>query len=233
MADVTFIPNQGNGIDPATIMAMNGGGMNGMWNSPFSYLMLLPFLYGMTGNGWGGNGGRMGVGQGLADVGLSNQIQNLSNQVSDNQNSNLTMQALNNVAGSVKDNGVALNAGIDTINAGICGLKSAILEQGAAINLGNCQQSNLILQQSQALGNTVQNGFTQIGFQLERNACDVKEASTANTQRIIDTLGNHWQTEAQATITQLQDRLATLEQTNALIAALGGGAAAAKATAGA
>lgn len=220
----------GAGTDAATIAAMmNGGGMNGMWNSPFAYLMLLPFLYGMNGGGFGFGGNRgMGVGQGLADVGLSNQIQNLSNQVSDNQNTNATTAAINAVGGSVKDNGIALNAGVDTLAASLCGLKGVVQEQGFANQLANCQQTNTILQSAQGTNNVIQNGFTQIGFQLERNACDVKETSTANTQRIIDTLNNKWTSDAASTITQLRDEIATLNQTNALIAALGGGQAAAK-----
>lgn len=227
MADVTFIPNQGSsGMDPAALMAMNGG-MNNWMNNPFAYMMFMSLFN----NGAFGNRG-MGGGQAVADAALSGQIQNLSGQIQDNHNTDLAMGAVGNVGASVKDNGVAMNAGFDTVNSGICGVKTAIIEQGAAINLNNCQQSNLILQQAQALQNAMQNGMTQLGFQLERNACDVKETSTANTQKIIDTLTSKWQTDAAAQITQLQDKLATLEQTQALIAALGG-TAAAKAAAGA
>lgn len=219
--NVFMVPDGNNNAAMWSALANNGS--NNWLNNPFAYLMFLPFMYGMAGgNGWGNNGN-----QG-ADVALANQIQNLSNQVSDNQNANITAGAIAGVAGSVKDNGVALNVGIDAINSGLCGVKSAILEQGAANQLANCQQTNTILQGNQMLSNTVQNGFTQIGFQLERNACDVKETSTANTQRIIDTLTNKWQSDAASTITQLRDELATVNQTNALIAALGGNAAAAK-----
>lgn len=214
--------NGSSGIgDLGAAALLNGGGMNGMWNSPFSYLMLLPFLYGMTGNGWGNNGN-----QG-ANVALANQIQNLSNQISDNANATATNQAIGAVSASVKDNGIATNVGFDAVASGICGVKTAILEQGAASTLANCQQTNTLLQQAQNLQNSISNGFTQIGFQLERNACDVKETSTANTQRIVDTLNGHWSAEQIAENTRLRDELATLQQTQALIAALGGNASAA------
>ena len=72
--------------------------------------------------------------------------------------------------------------------------------------------------QSQALQNTVQNGFTSIGFQLERNACDIKESSLANTQRIIDTLNNHWTTEQQGLINSLQSQLSEQRILNAVAA---------------
>ena len=101
-----------------------------------------------------------------------------------------------------------------------CGIKTAILEQGYQNQLNNCQQTNTILMQSQGLQNVMQNGFTQIGFQLERNACDVKETSIANTQKIIDTLNNHWNSEQLTTIQQLRDEIGRLNQTSALIAAL-------------
>lgn len=74
--------------------------------------------------------------------------------------------------------------------------------------------------QSQALQNAVQNGFAQVGFQAERNACDTKKTSTQNTQKIIDTLTNHWNLGQQTTIQQLRDEIGRLNQTNALISVL-------------
>lgn len=221
------------GLATAALLSGGGMGMNAMWPLMMMYPWLFMGGYGGFGGfgGFGGAGGAAIAGQGLADINLSGQIQNLSNQISDNQNSTLTMGAINNVGTSVKDNGVALNAGFDTVNAGLCGVKSAILEQGAAINLGNCQQSNLILQQAQGLNNTVANGFTSLGYQLQTGLCDAKQNSTANTQRIIDTLNNKWQTDSAAIITQLRDELATLQQTQTIIANLGGAAAVKSATA--
>jgi hypothetical protein len=64
----------------------------------------------------------------------------------------------------------------------------------------------------------VQNGFTSIGYQLERNACDVKEASLANTQRILDTLNNHWGQEQQGIINSLQSQLSEQRILNAVAA---------------
>lgn len=95
-------------------------------------------------------------------------------------------------------------------------LKTEILQQGAAINLANCQQTNTILQQSQAVQNALSAGFNNIGFQMERNICDVKETSTANTQRIIDTLNNHWTSEQQTLINSLQSQLSEQRILNAV-----------------
>ena len=97
-----------------------------------------------------------------------------------------------------------------------CDIKSSIMSQGYQNQLSTCQQTNTILQQSQALTNTVQNGFTSIGYQLERNACDIKETSLANTQKIIDTLNNHWTTEQQGIINSLQSQLSEQRILNAV-----------------
>ena len=123
------------------------------------------------------------------------------------------MDSLNGVSGAVNGLGTAFQEGC-------CACKTAILEGSYQNQLANCQQTNTILQQSQALQNTVANGFTNVGFLLERNACDIKENSTANTQKIIDTLNAHWNLEQQTTIQQLRDEIGRLNQTSALIAAL-------------
>lgn len=76
--------------------------------------------------------------------------------------------------------------------------------------------------QSQQLQNTVQNGITALGYQSERNNSQTQQNSTANTQRIIDTLNNHWNLEQQTTIQQLRDEIGRLNQTNTLISSLKG-----------
>lgn len=96
--------------------------------------------------------------------------------------------------------------------------------------IGNLQQSSLIQQLSQQLQNTMQSGFTQIGFQSEKNSSAIQQNSTANTQRIIDTLTNHWNLEQQTTIQQLRDEVGRLNQSNQLIAALKGTATATSTT---
>ena len=169
------------------------------------------------------NGGN-GIFGGGGNNNVSQQLSSLQDQINANASNAATMDALNNMAAA---NGTASASILGAVNGlgsqfqqGCCECKSAILESGYQNQLANCQQTNTILQQSQGLQNTVTNGFTNIGFLLERNACDVKENSTANTQRIIDTLNNHWSLEQQTTIQQLRDEVGRLNQTAALIAAL-------------
>jgi hypothetical protein len=149
--------------------------------------------------------------------------------VADNHNNDLTMQAIAGNTAAVTQLAGMLNVSTDRIATAInvmagnmqqncCDIKSNIMSQGYQNQLSTCQQTNTILQQSQALTNTVTNGFTSIGYQLERNACDIKETSLANTQKIIDTLNNHWGQEQQGIINSLQSQLSEQRILNAVAA---------------
>jgi len=198
----------------------DGRGGNGWFGNAGDIASLL--IGGIVGAALNGNGGGLFGGGGNANV--SQQLSSLQDQINANASNAATMDALNNMAAA---NGTASASILGAVNGlgsafqqGCCECKSAILESGYQNQLANCQQTNTILQQSQGLQNTVTNGFTNLGFLLERNACDVKENSTANTQRIIDTLNNHWSLEQQTTIQQLRDEIGRLNQTSTLIAAL-------------
>ena len=208
--------------NPVTNKIYTDGRGNGWFGggagSDFASLL----IGGILGAALNGNGGFFGGNGGNSQV--SQQISSLQDQINANAANGAMMDALNNFAAA---SGTAQAATAGAVNElassfqqGCCECKSAILESGYQNQLANCQQTNTILQQSQALQNTVTNGFTNIGFLLERNACDIKENSTANTQRIIDTMNNHWSLEQQTTIQQLRDEIGRLNQTSALIAAL-------------
>lgn len=123
--------------------------------------------------------------------------------------------------------GAMLGKGNDKLmQGGMNNVNTSILSQGYQNQLNNCNQTNTILMQSQALQNTIQNGVTALGYQSERNSSATQQASTANTQRIIDTLNNHWNLEQQTTIQQLRDQIGRLNQTNTLISSLKGTATA-------
>ena len=169
----------------------------------------------------------MGGGSDVQAANNAMNIQNLTDLVQDNHNNDLTMQAIAGNTAAITQLAGVLNTSTDNVTAainvmasqmqsGMCCIKSDILSQGYQNQLSTCQQTNTILQQSQALTNTITNGFTSIGYQLERNACDVKEASLANTQRIIDTLSNHWSQEQQGIINSLQSQLSEQRILNAV-----------------
>ena len=120
---------------------------------------------------------------------------------------------------------------------GFNGVQNEILTQGYQGQLGtqaanyqnqinNLQQSNLIQSLNQQQAQLVSNGFTQIGFQVERQGCEIKEANLANTQRIIDTLNNHWSQNDQNRINSLESQLALSQQTQTILAQLNSASAA-------
>lgn len=211
----------------ADFAAMQGnGGMNGMWNNPFMYLIWLAWFNGGNGFGFGGN--RAGVAAG--DVQAANNaaaIQNLSDMIQDNHNSDLTMQAIGGNTAAISQLAGMLNVSTDKIAAAInvmssqmqqncCDIKSAILSQGYQNQLSTCQQTNTILQQSQAITNTIQNGFTSIGHQIQMMGCDIEKNDLANTQKILDTLNGHWSQEQQGIINSLQSQLSEQRILNAV-----------------
>ena len=213
----------------ADFAAMQGnGGMNGMWNNPFMYLIWLAWFNGGNGFGFGGN--RAGVAAG--DVQAANNaaaIQNLSDMIQDNHNSDLTMQAIGGNTAAISQLAGMLNVSTDKIAAAInvmssqmqqncCDVKSAILSQGYQNQLSTCQQTNTILQQSQAITNTIQNGFTSIGHQIQMMGCDIEKNDLANTQKILDTLNGHWSQEQQGIINSLQSQLSEQRILNAVAA---------------
>lgn len=203
------------GKDNNSLAALANGGINNWMNNPFAYLMFMMIPAIFNGGAWGGNNNA-----------VNTQLQSLQTQISDNHNNDLTMQALGGNTAAITQLAQTFNVGTDQITAALNAMNNqlgtSILSQGYQNQLNNCNQTNTILMQSQALQNTVQNGITALGYQSERNNSATQQNSTANTQRIIDTLNNHWNLEQQTTIQQLRDEIGRLNQTNTLIASLKG-----------
>lgn len=149
-------------------------------------------------------------------AGVNGRIDGLSGQIQANANLAQLLNGFGTINANIGDLAGNVNDFARQMCDCCCQTKTAILEQGYQNQLANCQQTNTILQGNQGLQNTIQNGFTNLGYQNERQACDIKEASLANTQRIIDTLNAHWSLEQQTTIQQLRDELGRQNQTQAL-----------------
>ena len=62
----------------------------------------------------------------------------------------------------------------------------------------------------------------QVGYETQKQTCDIITAGNANTQRIIDTLNNHWNDENQRKIQDLKFELSQERQNNLLLSRLGG-----------
>ena len=68
----------------------------------------------------------------------------------------------------------------------------------------------------------LERGFSQVGYETQKQTCDIITAGNANTQRIIDTLNNHWNDENQRKIQDLKFELSQERQNNLLLNRLGG-----------
>lgn len=109
-----------------------------------------------------------------------------------------------------------------------CATQKAILEMGYQNQLQNCQQTNTIMTGINGvntgvergfanLGNIINQGFSQVGFQAQQDKCDLINAGNANTQRIIDTLNGHWNDENQRKIQDLKFELSQERQNNLIL----------------
>ena len=179
--------------DAMTALLANGG-MNGMWNNPFVYLVWMMFAGRFFGNG-----------QGQQNIEVQNQLQAIRSQLSDNQNSNLLMDAIkgNNVAiGQLASN---LNCDFNALNGAICDVRGGIDRLAGqvgysaervinAVNLGDlnivqqlkdccCTTQKAIIEMGyqNQLGqkdiiNTTQDGFCKMGFGVQQGFATVNTA---------------------------------------------------------
>lgn len=249
--------NRGSGADVAAMM----NGMNGMngFNNPFAYMMFMALFMNGGWNNNRGNTAANAQLQALQTQIADNHNSDLAmqaiqgNQTAVNQlaqNLNLGIGQVTQAVSAVRDAITAANGNIqlaaqqmisnnnlqsaalgNQINQGFNGVQRDILSQGYQGQIGNLQQSNLIQGIAANISQLLSNGFTQLGFQAEREGCSARENSTANAQKIIDTLNGHWQAETLAENSQLKLQLALTQlpaQVAAAVAASTASATAAK-----
>lgn len=244
--------------DPALTAMMANGGMNGMWNNPFVYLVWMMF----AGRFFNNNGLDGGVaGQASQNIEIQNQLQAIRSQMQDNQNSGLIMDAIKGNASAIGQLASNLNCdfnalngaicdvrgGIDrlsgqvgfsaervinAVNMGDCGITQAlkdcccttqksILEMGYQNQLQNCQQTNTIMTGINTINTGLERGFSNVAYATQSQTCEIINAGNANTQRIIDTLNNHWNDENQRKIQDLKFELSQERQNNLILNKLG------------
>lgn len=114
-----------------------------------------------------------------------------------------------------------------------CATQKSILEMGYQNQLANCNQTNTIMTGIAGvntgvergfanMGNIINQGFSQVGYETQKQTCDIINAGNANTQRLVDLLNNHWNEENQRKIQDLKFELSQERQNNLLISKLGG-----------
>lgn len=191
---------------PMAAAMMNNGGWNqNQWmNNPFAYLMFLALFR----NGGFGDG----HGAGVATQGIETQAQlnAIRTQLQDNQNADCIKSAIQGNGFALSQLAQTLNIDFNTLQKCCCDVQAAIQQVAGqvgfsaervinAVNLGDC---NII----QALQNCC--------CQTQRQTCDILNAGKDNTQRIIDTLNNHWKDEQALQIQDLKFQLSQERQNN-------------------
>lgn len=101
-----------------------------------------------------------------------------------------------------------------------CQTQQNIIKMGYENQLGQKDLQNAMQQGFSYTNTGLERGFSNIGFQMSQMACDLKTNQNADTQRIIDTLNQHWQTDLQQRYNDARLELSQQRQNAALIAAL-------------
>ena len=138
--------------------------------------------------------------------------------------------AIQQVAGQV---GFSAERVINAVNLGDCNVIQAlqncccqtqrqIADFRADIQLQNCKDTGELRNGQRDLGFAITQGFASSAYETQRQTCDTINNANSNTQRIIDTLNNHWSDEKSLQIQDLKFQLSQERQNNLLLNRLGG-----------
>ena len=217
---------QDNGLLTATLMN------NGQWNNnPFAYMMMTAMMRYMFGDGWQGRG----YDQGYTE--LNGRMNQLSNQLSDNHNTDIIMEAVrgnNSRLGELANN---LNCDFKTVQSGICAIQAAIQQVAGetkfsaerVINSANLGNLNIIQQLKDCCCSTqkeivkgnyenqlataqqtsvMQSGFDRTNTGLERGFSAVAYESQRQTCDVINAINAAQQRTADLLNNHWQDETA-------------------------
>lgn len=211
----------------ADLSAACGSGCNGNgWmNNPFMYLIWLAYM----GNGGFGFGNRGA--ENVQNAEMMNQISQLRGQINDNQNTNNLMGAVGGNHEALHGIGAGQTLGFANTAAAVnnASMQNIIGQKDAAAQMASCccdiktnilNQTNQLQSQVAQLANGVQTGFANIGFLTQQQTNELNVNASQNTQRIIDTMNNHWQADLQQRLSDAKLELSQQQQNATLIAAL-------------
>lgn len=84
------------------------------------------------------------------------------------------------------------------------------------------QQTLQLGERFTGIANGLQQGFSAVAYESQRQTCDIINSGKENTQRIIDVLNNHWQTDLQQRYNDARLELSQKTQNEYLINQLKG-----------
>lgn len=102
-----------------------------------------------------------------------------------------------------------------------CQTQQNIIKMGYENQLGQKDIVNTMQSGFDRTNTGIERGFAAIGYQMATDKCDILRGAQDNTQRIIDTLNNHWSNDLQLRLNRAELELSQQRQNAALIAALG------------
>ncbi len=242
--------NSRNNNDPMAMAAMMNSGMGNQWNNPFIYLVWMMFARRMWGDDGGNVQNAEIQGQLNALRTQMSDNQNASNiidavkgvgcnvsQLAANLNCdfNTLNAAICDVRGGIDRLGGAVGMSaervINAIGTGnlnlvqqlkdcCCQTQQSILRMGYENQLGQKDIINTMQAGFDRTNTGLERGFSALGYQMATDKCDILRGAQDNTQRIIDTLNQHWQADLQQRYNDARLELSQQRQNATLIAAL-------------
>ena len=200
---LVFPEGNNSGIDPTTLLAMNGNGWGGM-NNPFWMIFMLPFLYpffnmfgggmwgnGAWGNGFGGNNGGVGF---------------LANQLNNDAGRELILQAINGRADALGQLAQILNTSVSNVQNGINSINTSLVTMDGNNKLTGAQ-----------IINAIQAGNSALGQQVAQCCCENRLAICQQTNALQSQAAqNAADVRLQLAQNEAADQLSVCQQTNTI-----------------
>lgn len=92
----------------------------------------------------------------------------------------------------------------------------------AALSAGHTQLGFNMQQGFDRTNTGLERGFASVAYENQRQTCDIINSGKDNTQRIIDTLNNHWSLETSQALQDAKFEISQLKQNQYLVNSLGG-----------
>lgn len=166
---IATLANQRNN-DPMAMAAMMNGGMNNWCNNPFIYLVWMMFANRFWGN----------------DNGVNNcQLDSIRNQMSDNQNSNLIMDAVKGNNCAISQLASNLNCDFNSLNSAICDVRSGIQSVAGQVGFSAERVINAINLGDANLASALQNCCCQTQQNIIKMGYEQQLATCGQTNSIM------------------------------------------------
>ena len=226
------------------LLMMNGGGMNGggwMWIIFLFFLYPLMRNGGLFGNAGGNGNGCLGP---LANMvnnndgrdllmqainGNGTAIQNLANMF--NTSTDMIQAAINQVNNGITQVGCKIDSSTGALlNAGTqntmtlaqqlanccCNLKTMISDTAHQSQLETLRQTDTIKESVNGVGNVVTRGFSDVGYALRDQTCNLEKSIDVVGDRVIAKLDANEKAAMQDRINALQTQLTTEHQSGVI-----------------